>query len=57
VWTGSSLWFWRVLWGFSRLIGLGIFVLYAWLPADGATGDMESFAPQGFCVQWLLKSK
>jgi hypothetical protein len=57
VWTGSNLWFWRVLWGFSLLIGLGIFVLYAWLPADGATGDMESFAPQGFCVQWLLKSK
>jgi len=55
--TGGSLWFWRVLWGLCLLIGLGIVGFYAWLPADGATGDMESFTPQGFRVQWLLEER
>jgi hypothetical protein len=52
-----SNWFWRGVWGLGLLIGLGVFALYAWLPADGATGDLESFAPEGFRVQWLLEER
>ena len=55
--NSNALWFWRSLWGISLLIGLGILVLYTWLPADGATGDLESFTPQGFRVQWLLEER
>jgi signal transduction histidine kinase len=36
---------------------VGIFAFYAWLPADGATGDLESFSPQGYRVQWLLETR
>ncbi len=55
--TRSNLWLWRILWGINLLLGLGIFVLYAWLPVDGATGDLESFRPEGFRVQWLLEER
>jgi signal transduction histidine kinase len=55
--TSSDLRFWRILWGFSLLVGLAIPLFYAWLPADGATGDLESFTPQGFRVQWLLEKR
>jgi signal transduction histidine kinase/CheY-like chemotaxis protein len=55
--NNGSLWLWRISWGLILLIGLGIFVCYSWLPADGATGDLESFAPEGFRVQWLLEKR
>ena len=55
--TKASLWFWYGVWVVSLLVGLGVFVLYAWLPADGATGDLGSFTPQGFRVQWLLEER
>ncbi len=55
--TKASLWFWYGVWGVSLLVGLGVFMLYAWLPADGATGDLESFTPEGFRVQWLLEER
>ncbi len=48
---------WQGLWVLCLLIGHGIFALYAWLPADGATGDLESFSPKGFRVQWLLEEQ
>ncbi len=51
------LWLWHGVWGLSLLVGLGVLALYAWLPADGATGDLESFTPQGFTVQWLLEER
>ena len=55
--TKASLWFWSGVWAVSLLVGLGVFVLYAWLPADGATGDLESFTSEGFRVQWLLEER
>ena len=55
--TKGRLWLWQGLWGLSLLIGLGVFALYARLPADGVTGDLESFTPQGFRVQWLLEER
>ncbi|MFL7793246.1 MAG: ATP-binding protein [Anaerolineae bacterium] len=51
------LWLWRVVWGVSVLGWLAIFVVYARLPADGATGDLESFTPEGFRVQWLFEER
>ena len=53
----ASLWFWHGVWVVSLLVGLGVFMLYAWLPADGATGDLASFTPEGFRVQWLLEER
>jgi signal transduction histidine kinase/transcriptional regulator with GAF, ATPase, and Fis domain len=32
-------------------------LLHATLPADGATGDLASFSPEGFRVQWLLEER
>ncbi len=55
--TKASLWFWHGVWVVCLLVGLGVFMLYAWLPADGATGDLVSFTPQGFRVQWLLEER
>lgn len=52
-----ALWFWGGVWGVGLLLGLAISVLYAWLPVDGATGDLESFGPEGFRVQWLLEER
>ena len=52
-----SLWFWRILWGLLLLAGVGILILHLALPADGATGDLESFTPAGFEVQWLLEER
>ena len=53
----ASLWFWRILWGLLLLAVGGILLLHATLPADGATGDLESFTPAGFRVQWLLEAR
>ena len=53
----AALWFWRIGWGLGLLVGLAIPLLYAQLPADGATGDLESFTPLGFRVQWLLEER
>jgi len=52
-----SLWFWRILWASTFLVALGFYLLYAWLPADGGLGDMESFRPEGFDVQWLFEER
>jgi hypothetical protein len=38
-------------------VALGVTVLYVWLPVDGATGDLESFASEGYRVQWLLEER
>jgi two-component sensor histidine kinase len=55
--TTSSLWIWRGVWTLSLLVALGVTVLYVWLPVDGATGDLESFASEGYRVQWLLEER
>jgi two-component sensor histidine kinase len=52
-----ALWFWRIVWACGFPIALGLFLLYAWLPADGATGDLESLQPEGFRVQWLFEER
>ena len=53
----GSLWFWRIVWGSAFLVGWGLYAVYAWLPADGGTGDMESFRHDGFHVQWILEER
>jgi len=55
--TDGSLWIWRGVWVLAILAALGISALYAWLPADGATGDLESFGSEGYRVQWLLQER
>jgi len=45
------------VWGLALLVGLAVLLLYRWLPADGATGDLESFSPAGYRVQWLLEER
>lgn len=55
--ASRSLWFWRSVWGALLLAGLVFFVLYAWLPGDGATGDLESFTRGSYRVQWLLEKR
>ncbi len=50
-------WFWHGIWTFSLILSAGIFSMYAWLPADGATGDMKSFTPQGYLVQWIIEPR
>ncbi|MFN2218978.1 MAG: histidine kinase dimerization/phosphoacceptor domain -containing protein [Anaerolineae bacterium] len=53
----SLLWLWNLVWAGSLIVWLAIIALYLWLPADGATGDLESFGPEGFRVQWLLERR
>ena len=53
----GSVWFWRGLWVLGLLIAGGILALYGWLPTDGATGDLMSFTPQGFRVQWIMEER
>jgi signal transduction histidine kinase/ActR/RegA family two-component response regulator len=48
---------WRILWGLCILLGIGLFIFYSLLPVDGATGDLESFTPAGFQVQWILEER
>jgi hypothetical protein len=55
--TSSLIWFWRGVWLFIILAGLGFLALYAWLPTDGAGGGLESFTPEGFRVEWLLEER
>ncbi len=50
-------WFWWGIWGLILLTGVGLSVVYANMPADGATGDLESFTAQGYLVQWLLERR
>jgi len=47
----ASLRFRYSLLAFFLLLGLGVWILYAWLPADGATGDLGSFEAGGYRVQ------
>ena len=53
----NSLLLWGGVWIAGLLVGLGILALYSRLPVDGSTGDLESFTPQGFRVQWLIEER
>jgi two-component sensor histidine kinase len=48
---------WWLAVGAGLLAALALAVVYAWLPADGATGDLESLQPGGFAVKWLLQAR
>lgn len=51
-------WFRRLWWMPAVLLIVGgMYALYVWLPADGTTGDLESFSPLGFRVQWVLEER
>jgi len=53
----SAFWFSRATWVGALLLAVAMISLYAWLPVDGATGDLESFHPLGFRVKWLLEAR
>lgn len=53
----SPLWVWYLLAAACLLAGVGLVGLYAWLPVDGATGDLASVRAQGFQVQWILEAR
>ena len=53
----TSLWLWRGSWVLCVLLGVALLAVYVWLPADGATGDLESFTEEGLRVQWLLEER
>lgn len=57
MYTRVSLWLWRGLWFSSILVALGLYAMYARLPADGATGDLESFTPRGFLIRRVLDTR
>ncbi len=52
-----SLWIWRGAWILSLLVGVSIFALYSWLPTDGASGNLQSFSPGGFRIEWVLEER
>ncbi len=49
-----NLWIWRLLWALPVLLVATLFAIYAKLPVDGATGDLNSFTPAGYEVQWVI---
>ena len=53
----GPFWLWCVVWAIGVLGWLAIFLVYARLPVDGATGDLESFTPEGFRIQWLFEER
>ncbi len=55
--TGLPLWLCYLFLALSALLFIALAVFYRWMPADGATGDLESFTPAGFRVQWLLEER
>lgn len=53
----SPLWIWYLLAAACLLAGVGLVGLYAWLPVDGATGDLASMQRHGFQIQWVLQAR
>lgn len=50
-------WIWYGILGLGLILAMGLTALYAYLPADGATGDMQSLTSEGFRVQWLIENR
>lgn len=48
---------WYAILGLGLFLGLGIIVMYSYIPADGASGDMESLTQEGYRVQWLIEER
>ncbi|MBN1656819.1 MAG: GAF domain-containing protein [Anaerolineae bacterium] len=55
--TRSRLWAWYLLTTASLLAAGLLAGVYGWLPSDGASGDLESFTPEGFLVRWVIESR
>jgi two-component sensor histidine kinase len=53
----KDTWMWHGVWVSSLVLGLGLYLLYSWLPVDGATGDTASFTHQGFRVRWIIEKR
>ncbi len=49
-----SLWLWSALLLSVFPVAVALIQIYSWLPADGATGNLDSFAAEGFKVQRLF---
>jgi two-component sensor histidine kinase len=45
------------LWAACLAAGAALGIIYARLPADGFTGDLGSFSPQGFRLKWELEKR
>ena len=48
---------WLAVWLFLLLTIAAFVILYWSLPGDGATGDLNSFLPEGFLIQWVLEER
>jgi signal transduction histidine kinase/GAF domain-containing protein len=57
MWARAARWFWHALWAACSVLALSLVVLYAPLPVDGVTGDLESFAPHGFIVRRVIEDR
>jgi signal transduction histidine kinase len=55
--TKTYRWHSYLVWGILLSLFLSLALIYSQLPADGATGDLESFTAQGFHIQWLLEER
>lgn len=48
---------WTVIWLFL-LLTMAAFITFYWgMPGDGATGDLNSFIPEGYLVQWVIDER
>ena len=52
-----SLWLWSAALLSVFPVTVALILIYSWLPADGATGSLESFRTDGFDVQWLFERR
>jgi len=52
-----SPWLWSAVLASVFPVAVALFLIYSWLPADGATGSLESFRPGGYEAQWLLERR
>ena len=55
--TRTPLWLWYLMAVVFLLSGGILMGVYGWLPADGASGDLESFMPDGFLVRWVIEPR
>ncbi|HET19026.1 MAG TPA: hypothetical protein ENO16_00255, partial [Chromatiales bacterium] len=53
----TPLWVWYLLIATCLLAGAALAAIYARVPGDGASGDLESFAADGFLVRWVLDAR
>ncbi len=54
---GWSLWLWSAVLVSVFPVAVALILIYSRLPADGATGNLESFRSDGFDAQWLFERR